>query len=346
MRTTDAAAFLPPGLMQSLARTLVRDLMTVEGRPAVDFSKPKGEAALVPPQSVSWRVFKNPVALFVGGVAAVILELAEPRVRAGVWEFTSFRIDPVTRLRRTGLAAMVTVYGARTEAEAMIAGVRRMHEKVSGIADNGEAYRASDPELLDWVQATAAFGFLEAYHHYVRPLSRGERDRYYGEGAEAAALYGATGAPRNEAELKALFDAMRPRLERSPIIFEFLDIMRRAPVFPAPLKPAQRMLVRAAVETDAARTPPQARIGERGPTHRRTRAGQARRPPQRPHRHRRQPRRAGVQADGIAAGLSLSRLSDALTRSASSPSGIPSSARRRCPRPRGSRPPPCRRACG
>ena len=172
MRATDAAPILPPGLMQSLARALVHDLMTVEGRPATDSSKPEGEAALVAPQSVSWRVFKNRVALFVGGLATVILELAEPRVRAGVWQFTSFRTDPVTRLRRTGLAAMVTVYGAREEAEAMIAGVRRMHEKVSGVAEAGEPYRATDPELLDWVQATAAFGFLEAYRHYVHPLSR------------------------------------------------------------------------------------------------------------------------------------------------------------------------------
>jgi uncharacterized protein (DUF2236 family) len=255
MRATDAAPILPPGLLQSLARTLVRDLMTIEGRPEINFTKPAGEPALVPPQSVSWRVFKNPVALFVGGVAAVILELAEPRVRAGVWDFTSFRTDPVTRLRRTGLAAMVTVYGARGEAEAMIAGVTRMHEKVSGVTDSGLPYRATDPELLDWVQATAAFGFLEAYHHYVRPLSCGERDRYYSEGVEAAALYGAKGAPRNEADLKALFDTMRPRLERSSVILEFLDIMRRAPVFPMALRPAQRMLVRAAVEL----TPPDIR---------------------------------------------------------------------------------------
>ena len=42
---------------------------------------------------------------------------------------------------------------------------------------------------------------------------------------------------------------MRVRLEASPIIFEFLDIMRAAPVFPVPLRPAQRVLVRAAVET-------------------------------------------------------------------------------------------------
>jgi uncharacterized protein (DUF2236 family) len=80
----------------------------------------------VPAESVSWRVFKNPLSLFIGGVAAVIMELAEPRVRTGVWEHTTFRVDPVRRLRRTGLAAMITVHGARSEAEAMIARVRRI----------------------------------------------------------------------------------------------------------------------------------------------------------------------------------------------------------------------------
>jgi uncharacterized protein (DUF2236 family) len=65
---------------------------------------------------VSWRVFKNPLSLFIGGVSAVIMELAEPRVRTGIWEHTTFRVDPIRRLRRTGLAAMVTVYGARSTA--------------------------------------------------------------------------------------------------------------------------------------------------------------------------------------------------------------------------------------
>ena len=252
MSLITSAPIMPPRALQSLARSALHELMAIDGRPPVDFSQPAGEPALVPPQSVSWRVFKNPVALFVGGVAAVILELAEPRVRAGVWNFTSFRTDPVTRLRRTGLSAMLTVYGARSAAESMIAGVRRMHKKVAGKTETGEAYRADDPQLLNWVQATAAFGFLEAYRRYVRPLSRDARDRYYGEGNAAATLYGAEDVPRTEAELKAFFLAMQPRLERSAVIFEFLAIMREAPIFPARLRWAQRMLVRAAIEL----TPP------------------------------------------------------------------------------------------
>ena len=234
---------------------LIQGLYQVEGGPPVDFRRPAGEPALAAPDSVSWRVFKNPVALFVGGVAAVILELAEPRVRTGVWEHSSFRTDPLPRLKRTGLAAMVTVYGARSTAEAMIAGVRRRHDRVAGDTPAGAAYRANDVELLDWVQATASFGFLEAYHAYVRPLDAADRDRFYAEAAPAAVLYGATGTPASVAQWEARLAAMLPRLERHAIVFEFLDLMRRTAILPAPLRGLQGALIRAA----AAITPAEVR---------------------------------------------------------------------------------------
>ena len=200
------------------------------------------------PTQYRGRVFKNPLSLFIGGVTAVIMELAEPRVRTGVWEHTSFRVDPIRRLRRTGFAAMVTIYGARSTAEAMIARVRRMHDLVAGTTPSGEAYSANDPELLNRVQGTAAYGFLQAYHAYVRPLSLSERDCYYAEGIAAAALYGATSALRSEADLEMLFQAATSRLERSDIVFEFLAIMRSTPILPMPLRPIQHLLVRAAID--------------------------------------------------------------------------------------------------
>ena len=149
--------------------------------------------------------FKNPLSLFIGGVTAVIMELAEPRVRTGVWEHTTFRLNPLRRLRRTGLAAMVTIYGARSTAEAMIARVRQIHDGVAGTTLSGEVYSANDPELLNWVHGTAAYGFLQAYHAYVQPLSLSERDRYYAEGVTAAGLYGATGDRHRKPSLKCCF---------------------------------------------------------------------------------------------------------------------------------------------
>jgi uncharacterized protein (DUF2236 family) len=234
--------------VQRRVERLAADLLAVPGVPAVDFAQPAGEPALVAADSVSWRVFANPLTLFIGGVAAVLLELGEPRVRHGVWDHSGFRHDPVTRLRRTGLAAMVTVYGPESRARSMIDGVNRLHARVSGTTSGGTPYRADDPELLDWVQATASWGFLEAYAAFDRPLSPAERDLYYAEAAPAAALYGAAGAPRSEAQVAALFERMAPKLEPSETIAEFLAIMRRAPIVPAAARPLQKLLVTAAID--------------------------------------------------------------------------------------------------
>jgi uncharacterized protein (DUF2236 family) len=237
-----------PGRLQRSLNASASNLLHAQGVPRVDFTRPRSEQALVPPDSVSWRIFKNPVSLFIGGVAGVILELAEPSVRTGVWEHSSFQADPMRRLRRTGLAAMVTVYGARSIAEPMIASISRMHAKVNGTTPGGVPYSADNARLLTWVHATAAFGFGEAYSRYVEPLSAAERDAFYQEGAPASRLYGALDAPLSSAELAALFDSTRSLLEPSPIIIQCLQIIRETPAFPGPLRWMQSVLVRAAVE--------------------------------------------------------------------------------------------------
>jgi len=244
---TMTAPIILPWPLQSGLEAAARALLD-EPSHHVDFLRPIGETALLAPTSVSWRVFKNPLSLLIGGITAVIMELAEPRVRTGVWRYTTFRANPLRRLRRTGLAAMVTIYGARSTAEAMIARVQRMHDAVAGTTPSGEAYRANDPELLTWVQATAVYGFVQAYQAYVQPLSSSERDRYYAESIPMARLYGATSAPTSEAELEMLFRATAPQLERSDIVFEFLAIMSSAPIRPVIRRPAQHLLIRAAVE--------------------------------------------------------------------------------------------------
>lgn len=239
--------WLPRSMQLRLETTSSALLQPPQGR-KIDFGRPRGEAALLAPDSVSWRIFKNPISLIVGGIAAVILELAEPAVRTGVWEHSTFLKDPMGRLRRTGLAAMVTVYGARSVAEPMIEGVIRMHARVKGETPEGEAFSANDGRLLSWVHATASFGFAEAYSRYVARLSQKDFDSLYREGAPVSRLYGALDAPRSAVELQKLFDSMRGRLEPSAIVFEFLRIMRETAAFPGPLRWMQPMLIRAAVQ--------------------------------------------------------------------------------------------------
>lgn len=247
MPTRRSPLILPRPLQERL-EAAVQSFIHADQRFDADFSSPLGEPAFTAPDSVSWRVFKNPLSLFVGGVAAVILELAEPRVRAGVWGQSAFRDDPLHRIRRTGLSAMMTVYGARSRAEKMIARVASMHARVNGITDDGRPYRADDPELLNWVHATARFGFLEAYTTWVQPLDQIARSRFHQEGIETARLYGAHGAPGTQEEQDLLFMAMRDRLEPSSEIFEFLDIVRSVKLLPHSMAGIQELLVKAAID--------------------------------------------------------------------------------------------------
>src|ERR1700720_3747113 len=209
-----------PGTLQRRLNSTLQSFLYGQTSRESDFNRPLREQALVSPQSVSWRIFKNPIALFVGGTAAVILELAEPSVRAGIWEYSSFRKNPLGRLQRTGLGAMITVYGARSIAEPMIARIVRMHAAIQGKTPSGASYSANDPRLLTWVHATAAFGFGAAYDRYVRRLSEGELNRLYTEGIPVSQLYGATDPPNSVAAMRGLFESAATHFAPSPVIFE------------------------------------------------------------------------------------------------------------------------------
>jgi len=230
-----------------LQRRLAR-LIYPPGTQADDFLQPRGEPALLAADSLSWRIFGNPVAMFVGGVTAVLLELAEPRVRSGVWDHTLFREQPLLRMQRTGYAAMMTAFGARSRTEAMIRRINAGHARIAGRTPAGAPYKADDVELLTWVHATATFGFLQAYVACVRPVAAARRDAFYAENQPAARLYGVHAPPASERELEALFERMRAQLEPSAIVLEFLAIMRGVPLLPAPLRGMQALLIAAAVQ--------------------------------------------------------------------------------------------------
>ncbi|OYW84185.1 MAG: histidine kinase, partial [Hyphomonas sp. 32-62-5] len=214
----------------------------------VDYTAPPGEPALIAPDSVTWQVFKNPVALAVGGVCAVLLEFADARIRSGVWDHSVFKTDPIGRSKRTGIAAMVGTYGPASAARRVIQGVTNMHARVSGETPSGEAYHALDPELLDWVSATASYGFLMAYHRFVRALTDDEMASFFAEGEAVARLYGVQHPLRSVEHFNCMMARLLPRFEPHPINTEFLDIMKSGRAAPGVPKGLQSALVHAAVD--------------------------------------------------------------------------------------------------
>jgi uncharacterized protein (DUF2236 family) len=213
----------------------------------VDFLTPAGEASLQHPSSLQWRIFKNQVALGIGGVAAVLMEFADARIRSGVWDHSTYKVDPIGRSRRTGIAAMGGCYGPASAARRVIQGVTNMHARVQGETPKGEAYKAMDPELLDWVAATAAYGFLNAYDRFVSPLSEADKNRFYRDGGVVARLYGAHNTPKSQDEFLAMMERFAPRFEPHPIVSEFLDIIQSGKAAPNVPRFLHRALARASI---------------------------------------------------------------------------------------------------
>ena len=225
----------------------LRRFLYADGQGPELFREPRGEAALVPADGLASEIYSNPLTLYIGGIAAVLMELAEPRVRHGVWDHSVFPEDPGLRLRRTALAAMVSIHAAQSTSEAMIAGINQRHDKVSGVTSCGQTYHASDRDLLHWVHATAAYGFIGAYDRYYKTISEEAWNQVLSEVSAVASAYRVQNPPLSLSVLRQVISAMTPKLEPSETITTFLELMAATPALPPVARPLQPLFIRAAI---------------------------------------------------------------------------------------------------
>lgn len=139
---------------------------------------------LYPEGSITRRVNRENV-LLLGGGRALLMQLAHPKVAAGVDQHSDFRRRPVQRLRRTIRMTMAIVFGDHKTALAAARVVNQTHGRV-----RGDGYRALDPELLLWVHATLVDSALVTYETFVKPLTERERDEFYQESKLLGGLLG------------------------------------------------------------------------------------------------------------------------------------------------------------
>jgi uncharacterized protein (DUF2236 family) len=203
------------------------------------------------PDGVAWRVGRE-TALLLGGGRALLLQVAHPLVAAGVAAHSDYRENPWRRLEQTMSTVWSVVYGTRGEADAAVARVRAVHERVRGrIAEPmgpfraGTFYSALDPELLLWVHATLVDTALLVYRSWVGPLAEAEQRAYYEEMKTMAVLFG-TPEDLIPVTLDTFRDYMRERLASNEI--SITEAARKiaatvlAPPLPLPLRPAMRAL--------------------------------------------------------------------------------------------------------
>lgn len=215
----------------------------------IDFEHPKGDPGLFGPDSVSWQVHGDFTSMLIGGISALLLQALHPLALAGVWDHSNFRDDLLGRLRRTGQFIAGTTFGARADADWLIDKVKRIHLQVTGTAQDGRPYAASDPALLTWVHVAEVHSFLQAHLRYRNPrLSEADQDRYYTEIALIAERLGARQVPRSLNEVTAYLAAIRPQLRCEQRSREILRILLDAPAPSTLAVPVGKLLTQAGID--------------------------------------------------------------------------------------------------
>jgi uncharacterized protein (DUF2236 family) len=137
-----------------------------------------------PKGSAIRRVNLEPAIMF-GAGRALLLQLAHEAVARGVEEHSDFKGNPFKRLQGTLEATYAVVYGSDELARGVGRRIQWIHDFVAG-----QGYRANDPANLLWVHATLVDTALRCHEELVAPLSPADRETYYQEMRQVAAVFG------------------------------------------------------------------------------------------------------------------------------------------------------------
>ena len=144
-----------------------------------------------------WQVNREQV-LLLGGGAALLMQVAHPKIAAAIADHSEFREHPIQRLYSTVKTMRELIYGDRDTSLAAIKRVNHIHSGVHGSMSEGTSffsvgtpYSAANPELVLWVYATLVDTSLKAYSIFVRRLAPEEEQAYYLESRIIAKIFGA-----------------------------------------------------------------------------------------------------------------------------------------------------------
>jgi uncharacterized protein (DUF2236 family) len=200
------------------------------------------------PEGTAIRRVHGDASMFTGGVRALLLQSLHPLAMAGIAAHSGYRGDPWGRLARTSHFIAVTTFGTSDDADAMVRRIRAVHATVSGTADDGRPYAATDPHLLRWVHVAEVDSFLTSHQLFgQRPLDQAGRDEYIAQTSRVAEALGAVDAPRSETELRAQMEAYRPELTGTVAARQAARFILLTPPLPLVARPPYTAIATAAV---------------------------------------------------------------------------------------------------
>ncbi len=157
---------------------------------------PNPDVGIFGPGSMVWRIYREQVISIAAG-ATLLLQTAHPYVAHAVRAHSAYRTDPLGRGERTFQALFAWIYGDLDRAFAAARRTWGVHRRITGAFatrtgpfDPGDGYAANDPHALFWVHTTLMERPWRVHELMFGPLTREERERFYGETKLFALLFG------------------------------------------------------------------------------------------------------------------------------------------------------------
>ena len=150
-------------------------------RPAAD--------AMFDSSSGAWKLDRQWFMIF-GGQRALMMQLAHPKVAAGVAQFSDYDQRPFDRLEGTLTSMLAISFGSEKRREETLERLRRVHSVVKGTTETGEQYTGNDPDLQLWVWATLVDTIFALEKRFVGDYDAADRDAYYLQSRQMPMAFG------------------------------------------------------------------------------------------------------------------------------------------------------------
>jgi uncharacterized protein (DUF2236 family) len=179
----------------------------------------ENDQGLFGPDSVTWRIMREPV-IWVAGFRALYLQALHPRVMRGTWQNTSFTKpgEAWGRFVRTTEFVGVRTYGTRAEVDRAARRVRKLHASLTGTDPDGTRFRLNEPELLLWVHCGEVASYVDIARRSGVGVSEADLDAFVDEQRRGAAVVGLDpdAVPASVSGLEAYYEEIRPGLYACP----------------------------------------------------------------------------------------------------------------------------------
>lgn len=105
-----------------------------------------------------------------GGVVAILMQVAHPKVALAISEHSRYHEDVWARIGSTVTYMYVALLGTAEEGEELAKSVKARDRSVTG-GEKELSYRASNADLLLWINAIVYSGMVSAYERVFETMN-------------------------------------------------------------------------------------------------------------------------------------------------------------------------------